>query len=75
MTRQINITEQQKRILQNIHLTGTMGKCGSMKKVERLSILLDLMAKGLLRENMSLTSIGIDVSAPSAPLHFFTLIQ
>jgi hypothetical protein len=75
MTKQINITEQEKRILQNIHLTGTMGKCGNMTKDKRLSILLGLMTKGLLRENMTLTSIGIDVSLPSAPLTFFTLIQ
>ena len=75
MTRQINITEQEKRVLQNIHLTGTMGKCGNMTKDNRLSLLLGLMAKGLLRENMQLTSIGIDVSAPSADRTFFTLIQ
>lgn len=74
MTKQINISQQEKRVLQNIHLTGTMGKCGSMTKQTRLSLLLGLMAKGLIRENMTLTSKGIDVSAPSAPLHYFELI-
>ncbi len=74
MTQQVNITAQEKRILQNIHLTGAMGKCGSITKNERLGILLGLMSKGLLKENMQLTTIGIDISAPSAPLTFFTLV-
>ena len=72
MTQQISITPQEKKILQNIHLTGTIGKCGSLNKSQRLSILLDLMAKGLMRENLSLTQLGIEISAPSSPLTFFT---
>jgi hypothetical protein len=74
MTKQVNISQQEKRILQNIHLLGTMGKCGSMTKQQRLSILLGLMAKGLIRENMTLTDKGIHVSAPSHPMYYFELI-
>ncbi len=62
MNNQLSQTEI--RILQNIHLTGTMGKCGSLTAKQRLSILIDLINKKLLTENVTLTAKGIEASAP-----------
>ena len=67
MTKQINISPKEKRILQNINLKGTMGKCGRMTKEERLQILFDLINKGFLTDKMKVTPLGLEVSAP-----FFT---
>ena len=64
MRTEITITEQEKRILQNINLTGTMGKCGNMKQPKRLSILLDLVSRGLLTPDAKITKLGIEVSSP-----------
>lgn len=63
MNNQLSQTE--KRILQNIHLTGTMGKCGSLTKKQRLSILNKLIENKLLTDRLALTPKGIEVSAPS----------
>ncbi len=64
-TEKTEINPNEKRILQNIHLRGTMGKCGSLNKDQRLGILLGLMSKGFLKENMTLTKTGIEISAPN----------
>lgn len=58
------ISQTEKRILQNIHLTGTMGKCGSLTQKKRLSILNKLIENNLLTERLTLTPKGIEQSAP-----------
>lgn len=58
------LSQTEIRILQNIHLTGTMGKCGSLTAKQRLSILTGLINKKLLTESLNLTAKGIEQSAP-----------
>ena len=54
-------TKTEKRILKNIHLTGTMGKCGSMTKQQRVNTLTMLIKKGLLHKSgCKLTAAGIN---------------
>jgi hypothetical protein len=61
----MKITETEKRILQNLHLYGYMGKCGSLTQKQRLTALNGLIAKGLLSSSGKITKLGIEISAPS----------
>lgn len=56
--------DTKKSILHNLHLTGTMGKCGAMKKKDRLDLLKILIKYGYLDKNgIKLTKKGIDYSS------------
>jgi hypothetical protein len=58
----LTITETEKRILKNIHLQGCTGKCGSLNLKQRRELLYGLINKGLLKENLTLTESGIELS-------------
>lgn len=58
--RQISDTE--KRVLQNLHLRGFMGKMGAMKQADRVKLLQGLVAKGLIDANCNVTKLGIEKS-------------
>jgi hypothetical protein len=58
----MNLTDTEIRVLKNIHLKGCMGKCGALNIKQREKLLLGLIEKGLLRENMTLTEKGINES-------------
>jgi hypothetical protein len=75
MFQQVNISQTEKRILQNLHLKGCIGKCGSLTKKERETILNGLIKKELLTQRCTLTKLGIEYSAPGAGYYFFKTIQ
>jgi hypothetical protein len=56
------LSETEKRILRNLHLLGYMGKCGSLKKEQRLNILQKLISEGYLNTSCNLTPKGIKYS-------------
>jgi hypothetical protein len=60
----MQLTATEKRILQNIHWLGHTGKCGSLNLKQRRALLHGLVEKGLLTPDMTLTKLGVEVSAP-----------
>lgn len=56
------ITVTEKRVLQNLHLRGFMGKMGSMTQPQRLALLNSLISRGLLDKHGNVTQLGIDLS-------------
>ena len=57
---ELNTTE--KRVLNNLHLLGYMGRCGSLTKKQRTVLLQSLIQRGYLTENCKLTKKGINAS-------------
>lgn len=66
----VTISKAEKRVLQSLHLTGTMGKCGSLNAAKRKELLEGLISKKLLNKNCNLTKLGVNISLPSSPLTF-----
>jgi len=61
----MELSETEKLVLKNIHLTGSVGKaCGSLPYGKRLSMLQGLIEKGYLNKNgLTLTKLGIEESS------------
>lgn len=56
-------TPLEKRALRSLHLQGKLSKtCGNAPMKERHTLLLRLIQKGLLNDNLELTQKGIDAS-------------
>jgi hypothetical protein len=58
----ITISNSEKRVLQSLHLQGSMGKCGRLNLQQRRNLLQGLIEKGLLDNNGNVTKLGIEMS-------------
>lgn len=60
----IKLSDTELLVVRNLHLTGTMGKSGSLNEKQRGAVLYGLIAKGMIDKNCNPTRLGIEVSSP-----------
>jgi len=58
------LTQQEKRIIVNLHLKGTVGSCGALTKKQRLELLTGLMERGYLTSKCRPTDKAIEETRP-----------
>lgn len=58
------LTDQEKRIIVNLHLTGKVGSCGALTKNQRYNILTSLVDHGYLTSRCQPTPKAIEETRP-----------
>jgi hypothetical protein len=58
------LTQQEKRIIVNLHLKGCIGSCGAITSKQRYIVLQKLINEGYLTERMKPTAKAIEETRP-----------